>query len=69
MGQGGVMNAPWDEAISRGEWAEADRIHAQVFASIRVQHQINYYEDLAWISKSWLVKKVLRVLAWARGES
>lgn len=34
---------PWQDAADRGNWDEAERIKAQVFADIEVQQQIEYY--------------------------
>jgi hypothetical protein len=63
---GPVIVLPWEAAIARGDWNAADRLRAEMFDYIKRQHQLNYYEDLAWIDKSWLTKKFLTFAAWAR---
>ena len=57
---------PWEAACARGDWREADRLRAEMFDYIKRQHQLRYYEDLAWIDKSWLARKFLTFAAWAR---
>ncbi len=63
---GPVHVLPWEAACARGDWAEADRLRLETFNFIRRQHQINYYDDLLWISKPWIVKKFLTLMARAR---
>jgi hypothetical protein len=66
IGDGPVTLLPWEAACARKDWAEADRLRREFFAAIKVQQQVRYYEDLAWIDKSWLTKKFLTLAAWAR---
>ena len=61
-----VIVMPWEAAVARGDWEAADRLHAEMFDYIKRQHQLNYYEDLAWLDKSWLARKFLTFAAWAR---
>jgi len=63
---GPVHVLPWEAACARGDWADADRLHAEMFAEIRRQRQLHYYENLAWIDKSWLTRKFLTFAARAR---
>ncbi len=53
-------------ARAQGNWAEVERLQCELFSGIRVQQQLNYYEDLAWLDKSWLTRKFLTFTAWAR---
>ncbi len=60
---------PWPTVpLCRGDvdWSKLDRERRAFFDAVRVQHQINYYDDLAWMDKSWLTKKFLTFAAWAR---
>ena len=63
---GPVHVLPWEAACARGDWSEADRLRADFFTAIRVEHQLRYYEDLAWLDKSWLTRKFLTLAAWSR---
>ena len=63
---GPVIVMPWEAAVARGDWEAADRLHTEMFDYIKRQHQLRYYEDLAWLDKSWLTRKFLTFAAWAR---
>ncbi len=66
VGDGPVHVLPWEAACAREDWDNADRLHAELFAEIRRQHRLSYYETLAYFDKSWLTRKFLTFAAWAR---
>lgn len=61
-----VMVLPWEAACARKDWAEADRLHAEMFAEIRRQHRLAHLADLRDFNRSWLARKFLTCAAWAR---
>lgn len=63
---GPVHVLPWEAACARKDWAEADRLHTEVFAEIRRQHRIAHAADLRDFNRSWLTRKFLTFAAWAR---
>lgn len=66
MGDGPVQVLPWEAACARGDWREADRLRIKMFAEIRQRRQLNYYKVLVFLDKSWLARKFLTFVAWAR---
>lgn len=66
IGDGPVHVLPWEAACARGDWAGADRLHAEVFAEIRRQHRLAHAADLREFNRSWLTRKFLTFAAWVR---
>ena len=63
---GPVHVLPWEAACARGDWAGADRLHADMFAEIKRQHRLAHAADLRDFNRSWLTRKFLTFAAWAR---
>jgi len=57
---------PLEAALAREDWAEVDRQHAELFAGLHRQNQLNYYDDLRQRDRSWLTRKLLTLEARAR---
>jgi len=61
-----MMILHMEAARARGDWSTVDCLHAELFAEIKQQHRLNYYEDLRWVSQPWLYKKFLNLKAQVR---